>query len=375
MQAYLLLEDGFCLTGKSFAGKGEYFGEVVFSTSMTGYQEMITDPSYNGQILALTYPLIGNYGVNAEDVESASPKVEAFLIKEYCSRPYNRRAEGSLKDYLEKYNILGVEGIDTRSLTLHLRRAGTMKGVITTEKTSKEELMERLKAFHVKNGQEMVNWLTCPEAYEWSGGKGFFQAEKGGCAGAGCHVVVYDMGVKYSIIRPLSARGCRVTVVPAGTKAEDVMTFKPDGVLLSSGPGDPAELTGLLPEIKALLGRVPLFGVCLGHQLLGLSLGFKTVKLPFGHRGANHPVKELSSDRVQITSQNHGYCVVLEGEQGQTIPTHINLNDGTLEGLENEGLKCFSAQFHPEASPGPHDTVGLFDRFIAMMTEHGKEKR
>ncbi len=374
MNALLVLEDGFCLAGESFAGRGEFFGEIVFNTSMTGYQELITDPSYKGQILALTYPLIGNCGVNEEDGESASPQVEAFLIKEYCRRPYNRRSTESLGAYLERHGILGVEGIDTRSLTLHLRRAGTMKGAVSTEAASPAELLERVRAYSGLKQRDLVGEVTCTNPYRWDGGAGDPTCSNRN-SGHGLHVVVYDLGTKYSIMRPLAARGCRITVVPAGTKSAEVTALRPDGVLLSNGPGDPAVLSGLLPEVRALLGRVPLFGVCLGHQVLALAQGCSTFKLPFGHRGANHPVKELDSGRVSITSQNHGYCVRLDNESGGASPTHINLNDGTLEGLENKDMRCFSVQFHPEASPGPRDTAGLFDHFVEMMIDCGKELR
>ncbi len=376
MKALLVLEDGFSLVGESFAGQGEFFGEVVFNTSMTGYQEIITDPSYTGQVLTLTYPLIGNYGVNEEDMESASPQVEAFLIKEYCRRPYNRRAVQSLGDYLERHGILGVEGIDTRTLTLHLRREGTMKGAISTEAVTVDELLSRVRACSGPGERDLVEQVTCTESYSWRGEVTAPLSERSGAATVtGFHVVVYDLGVKYSILRHLAARGCRVTVVPAGTKAAAVLALRPDGVVFSNGPGDPAMLTALLPEVSALLGRTPIFGICLGHQVLGLALGGKTFKLPFGHRGANQPVKDMDSGRVWITSQNHGYCVLLESGREGTRPTHVNLNDGTLEGLENKALRCFSVQFHPETSPGPQDSAGLFDRFIEMMAGPRKEMR
>ena len=376
MKAVLVLEDGFSLTGESFAGQGEVFGEVVFNTAMTGYQEMITDPSYRGQILTLTYPLIGNYGVNDDDVESASPQVEAFLIKEYCRRVYNRRATQTLGEYLESHGILGVEGIDTRTLTLHLRGAGTLKGVVSTGPASAAELLARVRAYAEQEAQDLVGRVSCAGEYAWHAGReSAFFTGSAGTAGTGSHVVVYDLGVKYSIPRRLAARGCRVTVVPAQTSASRVLALKPDGVLLSNGPGDPAALSSLLPEVRALLGRIPVFGICLGHQVLGLAVGLGTFKLPFGHRGGNHPVKELSTGRVSITSQNHGYCVHLEQEREGTRPTHINLNDGTLEGMENEKLGFFSIQFHPEASPGPHDSTRLFDRFIEMINRTRKEIR
>ncbi|MEW5785567.1 MAG: glutamine-hydrolyzing carbamoyl-phosphate synthase small subunit [Bacillota bacterium] len=372
MRALLVLEDGFSLAGNSFAGRGTVFGEVVFNTAMAGYQEMITDPSYKGQILSFTYPLVGNYGVNELDVESASPQVEALLLKECCRRPYNRRSSESLDAFLERFGVLGVEGIDTRSLTLHLRRSGTLQGVVSTGSDSPAELMARLRASSPALAeQDLVGRVTCPAVYRWD------EHGKNNAATAvkqGPHVVVYDFGVKYNILRRLSERGCRVSVVPAATAARDVLAMQPDGVLLSNGPGDPADLAGLLPEVRALLGRLPLFGICLGHQVLGLALGYKTYKLPFGHRGANHPVKELSSGRVLITSQNHGYCVDLAGARSDTKATHVNLNDGTLEGMESESLRCFSVQFHPEASPGPREAAPLFDRFVNMLAVQRKEE-
>jgi len=369
MKALVVLEDGFSLAGECFAGRGTVFGEVVFNTGMSGYQEMITDPSYKGQILTLTYPLIGNYGVNDEDAESASPQVEALLVKECCRRPYNRRAKESLDRYLNRHGIIGVEGIDTRSLTLHLRSAGTLKGAISTEAESREELLARLKA-HTFNEAGLVEQVSCRFPYRWEEG----QQEQGGGTGTGPHVVVYDFGVRYGILRSLARRGCRVTVVPAATGAREVLAMEPGGIVLSNGPGDPAHLAGLLPEIRALLDRVPLFGIGLGHQLLGLALGGKTYKLPFGHRGANQPVRELAGGRVLITAQNHGYCVRLDDLPVGTRATHINLNDGTLEGMENSSLQCFSVQFHPESCAGPQDATSPFDQFNSMML-HGKDSR
>lgn len=376
LKALVVLEDGFTLEGECFSGEGEVFGEVVFNTSMTGYQEMITDPSYRGQILALTYPLIGNYGVNEEDVESAFPRVEALLVKEYCARPHNRRARESLGAYLERHRIIGVAGIDTRSLTLHLRRVGTMKGAVSTKEPDPAALLQRVRSFPDISTRDLVGEVTCGRQYSWTGDSGgpFFTALSISCQKRNRHVVVYDFGVKYNILRHLAARGCRVTVVPHHTTAAEVLALEPGGVLLSNGPGDPESLRFILPEIRGLLGKVPLFGICLGHQVLGLALGFQTYKLPFGHRGGNHPVKELATGRVQITAQNHGYCVDLEAAREGTVPTHINLNDGTLEGMENRPLRCAAVQFHPEASAGPHDSTTLFDRFMDLLDGHCGEE-
>ncbi len=363
------------MKGEVFSGSGEVFGEVVFNTSMTGYQEMITDPSYKGQILTLTCPLIGNYGVNQYDVESASPQVEAFLVKEYCHKPRNWRAEESLGSYLDRHGVIGVEGIDTRTLTLHLRRAGTMKGVLSTLNENPDQLKERLANFKFKNARELVGSVSGKNIHPWACPEPnpLFPFGTEGLQKRDYHIVVYDFGIKYNIMRSLSARSCRVTVVPHNTPAADILALKPQGVLLSNGPGDPAELDYILPEIRSLLGRVPLFGICLGHQLLALALGCKTFKLPFGHRGSNHPVKELQTGKVQITSQNHGYCVSLEGGPAGTKATHINLNDNTLEGFENGELKCFSVQYHPEAYPGPRESTYLFDNFMRLIDSSVEE--
>lgn len=355
----LVLEDGACFEGRAFTGRGEVFGEVVFNTSMTGYQEILTDPSYRGQIVSMTYPLIGNYGINPEDVESAKIQVEGFVVREYEPVPSNWRSRTALADYLEGDGIIGIEGIDTRALTRHLRLAGAMKGVISTEDPDPRSLAAKARAAPGLVGRDLVKDVTCRDPYEWPG------KERGGF-----HVAAFDFGIKFNMVRCLVERGCRVTVIPAGTSADEVKTLKPDGVLLSNGPGDPEPVTYAVETIRELIGRVPLFGICLGQQLLGLALGGKTYKLKFGHRGANHPVKNLRTGRVEITTQNHGFCVDVDSLRDADVEiTHVNLNDQTLEGIRHRSLPLFSVQYHPEASAGPHDAAYLFDEFIEMMKE------
>ncbi|MFP4661754.1 MAG: glutamine-hydrolyzing carbamoyl-phosphate synthase small subunit [Halanaerobiales bacterium] len=364
MKAKLVLEDGFTLTGRTFAGSGEITGEVVFNTSMTGYQEIITDPSYKGQIVTMTYPLIGNYGINIHNTESKEPQVEAFIVREYCEYPHNWQSEGNLKDYLEKHNIIGIEGIDTRALTRHIRQAGAMKGIISTVDDSKENLLKKVNQYPGLVGQDMVKYVTCEKEYQWNN-EGKY------------HVVALDYGIKHNILRLLEDNDCRVTVVPADTPAEEILAKNPDGIFLSNGPGDPAAVPYAVAEVKNLLGKKPIFGICFGQQILGQALGLSTYKLKFGHRGGNHPVKNLITDHVEISTQNHGFCVDLPDEaerkeMGGYIKdleiTHINLNDDTLEGFRHPELNCFSIQYHPEAAPGPHDSRYLFKDFIKSMT-------
>jgi carbamoyl-phosphate synthase small subunit len=357
MKALLVLEDGTFFEGRVFAGEGEVFGEVVFNTSMTGYQEILTDPSYHGQIVAMTYPLIGNYGINPEDVESGKIQVEGFIVREYEPVPSNWRSRTALADYLTREGILGIEGVDTRALTRHLRLAGAMKGIISTEDLEPRSLVSKAKAAPGLVGRDLVKDVTGRKVYEWP------------VAGEACfHVVAFDFGIKFNILRCLVERGCRVTVVPAWTSAGDVKGLKPEGIILSNGPGDPEPVTYAVETIRKLIGRVPLFGICLGQQLLGLALGGKTYKLKFGHRGANHPVKNLRTGRVEITTQNHGFCVDVDSIRDSDVEiTHVNLNDQTLEGIRHRSLPLFSVQYHPEASAGPHDANYLFDDFIEMM--------
>jgi len=371
LQALLALEDGLVLRGRSFTGEGESGGEVVFNTAMTGYQEMLTDPSYKGQIVTMTYPLIGNYGVNPEDVESRGVAVEGFIVKEYHPYPSNWRSQGNLADYLRAAGKLGVEGFDTRAITKRLREVGAMRGLISTRDLDPESLVRRARELPSMDGLDLVPLVTCRRPYWWPQ----FAADTDDtdlktlrAQRTGMKVVLYDYGVKFNIIRNLLEKGLQVLVVPATTPAEQVLALKPAGLILSNGPGDPAAVTYAIDNVRQCLGAVPMFGICLGHQLMGLALGGRTFKLKFGHRGANQPVKSALSGRVEITSQNHGFAVDLESIRDPGVEsTHVNLNDGTLEGLRHKGLKAFSVQYHPEASPGPHDAHYLFEEFLKMV--------
>ena len=362
MKALLALEDGFVLEGRAFAGFGEAQGEVVFNTSMSGYQEVLTDPSYKGQIVTMTYPLIGNYGVNEEDYESTHPWVEGFVVREYSEFPSNWRSKATLREFLERYNVLGIEDIDTRALTKHIREAGAMKGIISTVDLDPKRLVRRAKKSPGLVGRDLVKEVTCKKRYTFHPSLSTCHSYK---------VVVIDFGVKQNILHLLAQEGCQVEVVPASTSAEDILRCDPDGILLSNGPGDPAGVPYAVEEVKKLIGKKPIFGICFGHQILGRAFGLDTYKLKFGHRGANQPVKDLKTGKVEITAQNHGFCVRLNNSSLGLVPTHINLNDGTLEGMEHRKLPIFSVQYHPESSPGPHDSRYLFKRFINMMEGEG----
>ena len=376
IKALLVLEDGTVFGGRSFTGHCEAVGEVVFNTGMSGYQEILTDPSYCGQMVTMTYPLIGSYGINAEDVESDRIQVKAFLVKEYQEYPSNWRSQQTLARYLKAHNIPGVEGIDTRAVTRHIRLAGAMRAALSTQDLNPDSLKEKAREAPGMVGLDLVKEVTCQEPMLWQDGRplkleGDLEEFNWPESENRWRVVAMDFGVKYNILRSLEKRGCSILLLPAGEKAETIDRLDPHGLFLSNGPGDPAAVTYAVETIREQIGRRPIFGICLGHQLTGLALGGKSFKLKFGHRGANQPVKDLSTGKVEITSQNHGFCVDMESLKDPGIElSHVNLNDNTLEGLVHKKLPLFSVQYHPEASPGPHDATYLFDRFIEMMEKH-----
>ena len=365
--AYLVLEDGTVYRGYAFGALDvESYGEVVFNTSMVGYQEMLTDPSYGGQILVPTYPLQGNYGINERDVESARIQVRGFVVRDWCPIPSNRLSQMTLDDYLRAAGIPGIYGIDTRALTRRLRSAGVMMGAMTSEGTPEEALV-RLQAAPSYGSLDLAREVSTESAYNWpekAGGEQLVSPSPDAP-----HVVILDEGLKYNILRMLRKRGCAVTVVPSATSLDEVMGLKPDGVLFSPGPGDPVHLDGVVEMAKGVLGRVPVLGICLGHQVVARALGGTTYKLKFGHRGGNHPVKDLETDRVYITAQNHGYAVDADGLPPGLNVTHLNLNDDTVEGLTHRDLPVLTIQYHSEASPGPLDNEYIFDRFLNLIKE------
>jgi carbamoyl-phosphate synthase small subunit len=372
-KALLVLEDGSVFEGTAFAGNGETMGEVVFNTGMTGYQEVITDPSYKGQIVTMTYPLVGNYGINDDDMESADIHLEGFIVKEYQPNPSNWRMKQSLKSFLEDSGKIGIEGIDTRALTRRLRLSGSMKGIISTEIQDVKMLLEKVRQYPGLVGRDLVREVSCKTPYLWKKGAphaGKLPSKK---PVKKLRVVVIDCGVKYNILRILENNGCEVLVLPASSSGKDILALKPDGVLLSNGPGDPAALPYIVDAARRVIGKIPVFGICLGHQILGQAIGGYTEKLKFGHHGINQPVKNVDTGRVEITSQNHGFVVVPESFDKKAKKTYHNLNDSTSEGMQMP--LTMSVQYHPEASPGPHDTEYLFLQFVEIMKkEKGKAK-
>ena len=367
-RALLALADGTVFEGTAFGAEGEASGEVVFNTSMTGYQEILTDPSYVGQMVCMTYPEQGNYGVNRADEESGRPHPTGFVVRHLARVPSNFRSEGSLEEYLVRWGIVGIAGVDTRRLTRHIRVTGAQMGVISTEGSS-QALVARARSLPGMEGQDLASRISTKVRYQWTeGGADAWRVEDRRAAEAPRHhVVAFDWGLKHAMLRMLAEQGCRVTVVPGSTTAEEALALRPDGIFLTNGPGDPAAVPGARQAVAALLGRVPVFGICLGHQILALALGGSTYKLKFGHRGANQPVKDLATGKVDITCQNHGFAVDERSLGKRARVTHLNLNDGTVEGIEVRDAPAFSVQYHPESSPGPHDARPLFGRFVALM--------
>jgi carbamoyl-phosphate synthase small subunit len=370
MKALLVLADGKIYEGEHFGSEGEVEAEIVFNTSMSGYQEIITDPSYCGQMVVMTYPLIGNYGINPEDFESDRPHLSGFIIKELSKVQSNWRSRGSLEEFLKETNVIGIQGIDTRALTRRIREKGSQQAILSTDTSDSQRLIEKIRKSPGLIGRDLVKEVTCKNAYDWNESEWTIQRGKTKLKKVkdrSYNVLVYDFGVKRNILRKLTRAGCKVRVVPANLPADEVLATRPDGIFLSNGPGDPAAVPYAIDNVKTILGKVPVFGICLGHQILSLALKGKTYKLRFGHHGGNQPVLDVKSGKIEITSQNHGFAVEQNSFDSDVDITFLNLNDDTVEGIQHKSWPVFSVQYHPEASPGPHDSEYLFDKFVNLM--------